>query len=571
VLTAAGVLVGLWLVAVAYVLLDAALAMGDGTDALRSVRRRADISELLGPDARADVDRAERRFDRASSRLDSVLLAPLRVVPVVSRHVSAARSVAHGAHDSTRVARSTLEEMDRLVERPHRTGEQRLDLLRDLADVAREAGARLQAIEVASPDALVSTLGDAVAEMSARRADAVRGARDLATVSSALADVLDGPEPYLLLGANNAEMRNGTGMFLSAATLRLDGGDLDLGEVLSTAETVLPEGSVPATGDLAANWPWLEPGRDLRNLGLSADLPQSAPLAIANWAKVPGGARTAGVIVVDVDAMRALLRAVGPVEVDGVRYTSDTVRGLLLRDQYSRFADDRDERRDQLGLVARRIFERLKQGRWEVDELATQLSEAVQGRHLMVWSQDPAVQRAWRVTGADGHLTRRSLSIGFLNRAADKLDSWVDTSADVRFSRAGRGRTRISITYRIENTCTPENCSGPPYVVGPNIAGLQARDHRGLVVANLPRGTTDIELTGTRQFLAAGDGPTETVGGEVTVRSGATVTVTVTGLLPAGIEDLVVEPSARIEPTTWRIAGRTFDTDRRRTVDVTTG
>ncbi len=69
-------------------------------------------------------------------------------------------------------------------------------------------------------------------------------------------------------------------MFLSAATLGFDQGRLELGDVRPTQELVLPPGSVPVTGDLAANWPWLDPGRDLRNLGLTADFPQSAALAV---------------------------------------------------------------------------------------------------------------------------------------------------------------------------------------------------------------------------------------------------------------------------------------------------
>ena len=37
---------------------------------------------------------------------------------------------------------------------------------------------------------------------------------------------------------------------------------------------------MPASGDLAANWPWIDAGRDLRNVGLTADFPQSAALAV---------------------------------------------------------------------------------------------------------------------------------------------------------------------------------------------------------------------------------------------------------------------------------------------------
>ncbi len=568
VLTFGGAALVLWLLVVAYLLGDAWLSMHRGTEALRDVRGQADVSALLRPRTRDQVQTAQREFSHASGRLDSFLLAPIRIVPVASRHLAAVRHVAHGSRDGATAAQRSLADLDALVDRPHGTGAQRLQLLRDLAGVAQRASADLGRIDPGSSASLASPVGKAVDELRSQRDDARRGADRLRSVSLAIADVLEGPEPYLLLGANNAEMRNDGGMFLSAATLAAHGGSLDLGPVRPTAETILPAKAVPVTGDLARNWSWLDPGRDLRNLGLSADFPQSARLAVANWAKVPGGAKTAGVIVVDVDAIRSLLRVVGPVTVDGVRYTPDNVRELLLRDQYRRFGSDRGARRDQLGAVARRIFDLLQHGNWKVDRLATELSDAVQGRHILVWSVDPKVQRAWHTVGADGHLTSSSVSVALLNRAADKLDSWVDTAADVTFAAGPKGRTRVSITYRIDNTCTAANCSGPPYVIGPNVAGLGARDHRGLVVANLPGGTTDIVLKGTRQFLAAADGPTQTVGGEVTVRSGRSAVVTITGLLPEGITDLVVEPSARIDHTEWTVEGRTFDRDRRRTVTV---
>ncbi|MCU1355213.1 MAG: hypothetical protein JWM89_631 [Acidimicrobiales bacterium] len=564
-LTAGGVLVGIWLVVVGYLLVDASLALGDGAGSLRSVRRRATVSALVDPSTRDDVVAARGRFSHASSRLDNPLLGPLRLVPVVSRHLAAARRLAHASRDGASVADRSLSELGDLVEQPHSTGAQRIALLRDLGALARRASSRLERIDVGTDRSLVSSLGDAVGELSSQRDEASQGARRLDVVSRTLADILDGPEPYLLLGANNAEMRNDGGMFLSAATLGLDHGSLHLGTVRPTADTVLPAGSIAVPAELARNWSFLDAGRDLRNLGLTADFPQSARLAVANWAQVPGGARTAGVIVVDVDAIRSLLRVVGPVTAGGTRYTADNVREQLLREQYRRFAGDRAERRDQLGQVARVIFDRLQHGQWDVAELATQLSDAVQGRHLMVWSSDPKAERAWRSVGADGHLTDRSLSVALLNRGAEKLDSWIRTRADVRGAPDRSGRTRLTVTYRVTNGAP---ATGPAYLVGPNVTGLSAGDHRGFVVVHLPAGSSEITMTGARQFLAGHDGPTEVVGGDLVVRRGATATVTVTALLPSGRHDLVIEPSARIQHTEWVVEGHAYDLDRRRTVAV---
>lgn len=552
-------LVGLWAVAASVQLARVAMALDDGASALRSARREATVRRVLDGDLSGDLEDAEGGFADAASRLDHPVLAPLRALPIASRQVEALDALATAGRDGTAAASDAVADLQELSRRPVADGAQRVDTVREIGAAAQRVEEALAGLDLGPRSGVVGPLGRALDEVRRQRATAVDGAGDLSGTADALADLLEGPEPYLLLGANNAEMRNGSGMFLSASTLHLDGGALSLGEVSPTAELVLPEGTVEVGGDLAENWPWLDPGRDLRNLGLTADFPQSAALAAEHWAASSAGEPVAGVVAIDVDGIRALLRVVGPVEVDGVRYTADDVRGELLRDQYGRF-DDRGVRRDQLGQVARAIFERLDAGDWALEDLGTELVDAVAGRHLLVWSTDEEAADAWAAVGADGHLSEDTISAALVNRAANKLDSWIDTEVDVQTRPAGDGRRRIEVTYRIANGSSGD---GPPYVVGPGVEGLSAGDHRGLAIVNLPAGTTDVEISGARAFLQGGDGPTVVVGGEVDVPAGATAEVVVTALLPTGLDELQVEPSARIPRTRWTIDGQELEGDRR--------
>jgi hypothetical protein len=565
VITLCGGLAALWLVAVAWLLLGARQDAAAGARAVRSARRDASIASLVGPGAQGDVRSASVHFDAAHAKLGNPLLAPLRVVPIASRHLRASQQLVDASLDGTRVADEALVSLRALTDRPRTAGPERIETLRDLAKVATRAERALEQIDPGSPDALIGPLGDAVAELDAQRSDAAAAAGRLAATSLAVADLLQGPRPYLLLGANNAEMRNGSGMALSAAELSFDQGRMRLGEVRPTADLVVPAGAVEGPAALAANWPWIDTGRDLRNVGLTADFPQSAALAVENWKAVPGGGDVGGVILIDVDGIRSLLRVVGPVEVDGVRYTADNVRGELLRKQYARFDGDRAGRRDQLGDVARAIFDRLEAGRWRLEDLATELSDAVQGRHLLVWSTDPEAAEAWRAVHADGHLEERTVSVGLLNRSATKADSWIDAGVDVSSTAREDGRRELTVTTTIDNRAPG---SGPAYLVGPNVPGLAVGDHVALAVVNLPAGATDVTMSGAEVFLQGGDGPTVVVGGKVTVRRGAQATVTVRALLPAGVDRVVLEPTARIQPTTWRVDGEEVGRDRRRTVPL---
>lgn len=557
-------LVLVWLAAAAYLLLDASAALDDGRAGLESVREGATPASLLDPATDDALDEAGADFARARSRLRSPVLTPLRVLPIAGRHVRAADRVTSTSQGATELASDAVDDLRELSERSLAAGPDRVAVLQDLAAIVARTNKGLGRLDPGSPDALIGPLGDAVEELGAERTETRRSLTRAEHVIEALGTVLDGPTPYLLLGANNGEMRAGSGMFLSAAPLGFDSGRLELGEVRPTQELVLPAGAVPVSGDLQANWPWLDGGRDLRNLGLTPDFPQSAALAVANWAQVPGGGPVGGVIVVDVDAIRGLLRVVGSVEVDGTTYTADTVRGELLRAQYQRY-DDRDQRRDQLGDVAKVVFERIEAGDFELDALASALLDAVQRRNLLVWSADAEVQEAWAAAGVDGHLREDSLSVALLNRGAEKLDSYLDTTATLRSTSAPGGRTAVTLTYRIENRA-PEQ--GPRYLLGPNIEGLEAGEHRGIVVVNLPAGVTDIELDGARQTLVGTDGPTAVVAGELALRRGETKEVTVRATLPKGLEQVVLEPSARISRTRWVVDGQGYEIDRRRTVDV---
>lgn len=558
------VVVVAWMGVAAWLLRDAGHHVEAGRRVLDEAREGATPASLLDPATEAELTEADHHFDAARDRLRHPFVAPLRVVPVVGRHVRAADAVVATAHDATAVAAEGVADLRVLADRPVETGPQRVARLDELADLMGRTDAGLAELDPGDPDALITPLSEAIADLRQQRDDNRRTLARAESATRTLADVLRGPETFLLLGANNGEMRAGSGMFLSATTIRFRDGHVALDDVRPTQELVLPAGTVAAGSMLATNWPWLDPARDFRNLALSADFPQSAELAAAMWEAVPGGEPVAGVIAVDVDALRGLLRVVGPVEVDGVRYTADTVRGELLREQYERYGDDRDERRDRLGEVARAVFDRFEAGDWELDAMATAITEAVQGRHLLVWSADAAHQDAWAAVGAGGRLTEDSVAVSLLNRGANKLDSYVDTDLTIEAEPFEGGATRLVLRYRITNDA-PDG--GPRYVVGPNVDGLAEGEYRGIVVVNLPGAAQRPTIDGVRQTLVGLDGgPTVVLAGEVSLPRGTTAEVVVEAVLPRGMRQVTLEASARIPRTRLHLGDREPEVDRRRTV-----
>src|SRR5207247_1833460 len=142
------------------------------------------------------------------------------------------------------------------------------------------------------------------------------------TSTRGLATFLEGPSRYLVLAANNAEMRAGSGTVLSAGVLTARDGRLSLGEFQPTGDLRLPGDGVALPKDLRARWGWLHPGREWRNLAASPRFDVTGEVATRMW-RAAGGKPVEGVLVVDVEALASVLRAVGPVDVGGERIDAD--------------------------------------------------------------------------------------------------------------------------------------------------------------------------------------------------------------------------------------------------------
>jgi hypothetical protein len=526
---------------------------------LALAQRDASVQALLEGSATASLQDAADEFDQAQAAASNPLLTPLRVVPIVGAQVDAARRLTGAASDGADAAHRAVARLHDLADSPPSAGPDRVAALRELADVTDDAYRDLRRIDVGSADHLVGPLADAHGRILEARRKALEGLRKARVASAAAVRLFEGPNRYLLVATNNAEMRAGSGMFLSAAEIVVRDGRLRLGAVNPTADLVLPEGTIPVHGDLETNWGWLDPANDFRNLGLTPDFPTSAALATRMWPHTPGGHEVKGVIAVDVRGLAGLLKVTGPVEVDGVTYSADSVEKQLLQDQYAAF-DTSAERRDRLGDVAATVFDSLERSRWPVDVLADEMWRAVVLRHLLVWSKDPKEAEAWRLAGADGSLDPRSLAVSVINRGANKLDQFLATTSKVSTRRLPGGRTKVSIAIRLENQ-TPDG--QPTYVTGPFGADKVANRYDGVVSVNVPGEASDVRLAGGVYSTVDGrDGPTRVVAALVQVPQHRSLTLDASFVLPADVTRLQLIPSARIPPMTWTLDGAAVDDHR---------
>jgi len=512
------------------------------------------------------LDAARAEFASAQSDLSSPLFTPMTIVPVVGRQVRSVRALSSAAATVSAVGASFLSQVHGVLDQPHGAGPDRVTSIRQLSVIAASAERQLAAIDTGPSAALVAPLARKHNEFVTQLDDARLRLLKAAGVSAAVATILQGPQTYVVLASNNAEMRAGSGAFLEVGEANTANGSIQLGDLSASGDRTLPVGAVPVTGEFARNWGWLNPTLDMRNLGWTPQFDVTAPYAAAMWTKLTGQP-VDGVISLDVAGLRQLLEATGPVQAGGQTVTADNIEQYLLHDQYVGLTDSATgdgARQDALGALTGAVLRQLQGQNLDIKALASAVSSAVAGRHLMVWSKDPAAQAAWVASGVSGSLTPRSVDISVINLGGNKLDPYLPVHVAVTTAPAGPDTT-VTLTTRLDNV-TPDGQS--QFIAGPSPGEPVAYGgYRGLIAANLPARASQITVTGAGPLaVKGGEGPTWVVAAPVSIPQGTTSTVVVRFRMPGSHGSMTLVPSARIPAEQWTSAGASFDDSTPRTI-----
>jgi hypothetical protein len=531
----------------------------NGLALLQQVKANLSPSDLTSSATVRLLDEAQAEFATASGDLSSPLFAPITVVPVIGRQFRAVQALGTAAGTVSQVGSTFVSEVHDQLNQPHGAGPERVASLRKLAADSAAAESRLARIDTGPSQALVAPLASKRDEFVRQLNDARLRLTKAAGVSAAVATILQGPQTYVVLASNNAEMRAGSGAFLDVGMATTTDGVVHLGDLGPSGDRTLPVGAVNPTGDLLRNWGWLHPGLDMRNLGLTPQFDVTAPLAARMWTALTGQP-VHGVLSLDVVGVRQLLEATGPVVVNGQTISAANVERYLLHDQYNGLTDSNTgagTRQDALGALTSAVLRQLQGENTNLRTLGSAVSAAVAGRHLMLWSSNPVDQAAWVVSGASGSLTPRSVDVSLINLGGNKLDQYMPVHVQVTTAASGSD-TAVTLTTRLSNQTPPGESS---FIAGP-FPGVPVSygGYSGLVAANLPAVASDISMTGAGPLaIKSAEGPTWLVAAPVVVPQGGTSTVVVRFRMPGSHGSMTLVPSARVPAQQWTSNGKTFD------------
>jgi hypothetical protein len=552
----------LWALAVGIVLVmglrDASHAMAEIT----AVKANLSAADLVSGGSGPKLAAAGAEFQRAKSLLDSPLMAPIDILPVLGRQLRSVQDLAGAAAQVSDIGAGAVTQAKVVLDSPHHLGPDRITALRRLAQLGQETGAALARIDTGPSEALIGPVASKRDDFLRQLTQAETKLSHASVVATAVAGILEGPERYLVLMGNNAEMRAGSGAFLEAGVLTTSDGELHLSDLVPTASIPLARGQVPVTGDLETNWGWLLPGVDWRNIGLTPQFDVNGPLAARMW-QAATGQSVDGVMAVDVDTLQQFLQVTGPVTLtDGTSLNAFNVIEYLTHDQYEGLSDGADNqvRADRLGSLATAALDALDNESLDLKSLATAMTTATEGRHLLLWSAQPAVEDAWEAGGVSGQLSPSSAMVAVINRGGNKLDQYLSVQAGLRItpgSGSGSSSTAGTLTVDLQNRTPPGQSQ---FIAGPYPGlGTVYGEYTGLLAVNLPPQASHLAVSGGAPLDALGaEGPVWLLATPVDVKAGSSEQIVVTFRLPAGPGSMTVVPSARLGPVPWRYRGAVY-------------
>ncbi len=542
-----------WAAVCAQHLIEAQREVHAGVNDAEKARSQLSGTNLTNAAATPLLASSARHFRHAEELLDSGWLAPVRALPVAGRQVRSAGDLAGAATLVTTDGNVTLGQVRQLLQAPHGEPAQRAALTRQLAVVVDELDRQVARVDLGPTQGLIGPLAHNRNTFARDLVQLQSGLTRAKGATSSMSALLNGNHTYLVLTANNAEMRAGSGMFLEAGTMSVDNGAVNLGTFYPTSGITLPT-SVPVTGDLAQLWGRQQPGAEWRNLALSPQFPPNAALAAQMW-QARFGQHVDGVLVVDPVALSHMLSVIGPVTVDGHTFDAANTVPYLTHDQYLGLdtAAAGDQHHDVEGDLASAVFHRVTGGGTDLNALVKVFDDAANGRHLLAWAADPTVQSGWQAAGVSGALGPADMLLAVLNEGGNKLDPFLTTTSRLStttVAAAGhRSDTRVSVTVTVTNH-TP--AGQPAYIAGADGTPPADGIYVGAVALDVPGGAADPHVLGSPPLQTAGpDGASYVLAVPIDLAPDASATVTFQFLVGGAHGSLRIQPSARLAPTSW--------------------
>jgi hypothetical protein len=275
----------------------------------------------------------------------------------------------------------------------------------------------------------------------------------------------EAPRRYLMAFQNSAEAR-GTGGILGAfAIITVDKGKIKFTNFESNSNLALLEDipiEMPAEftrlyNDDPAYWP---------NSNLSPHFPYGAKIWLALWER-QYGERLDGVMTFDPIALSYLLRATGPIMVNGQEISSNNVVKVTLSDVYQEYERDNVARKTFLVNLIRAVSKVIQEKKVSNESLLLNLLHPINEHRMLVFSDDLKEQGQLEQSSLSGSIEEKQNNeyrLVVQNTSGNKMDYYLERKLRIESIQCSPTK-QTKVTFTLKNNVTPE-MKLPSYVSG---------------------------------------------------------------------------------------------------------
>jgi len=275
----------------------------------------------------------------------------------------------------------------------------------------------------------------------------------------------DAPRNYLIAFQNSAEAR-GTGGILGAyAVMNIDKGKTSFKAFGSNAGLVqlkdtpiaMPAEFVRLYNDDPGIW---------QNSNISPHFPYGAQIWLALW-KNQFKQDLDGVLTFDPTALSYLLKATGPVQVEGQTISSENVVKVTLSDLYQKYETDNNARKAFLIKIIQAVSQSIESKKFSATDLLQNMTYPINQHRILFYSakrdEEKIVEQS-DISGAISEKIDNQYRLIIQNTSGNKMDYYLKRSVKLEAISCGNN-PKTTITFALTNTAAPTP-KLPAYVAG---------------------------------------------------------------------------------------------------------